>query len=196
MVICSLCSAALTQLRTGKNSHKKQLPVQQGEESVSGAAILWLSPESERIRETRARKAEHSSGSLFRSRGRGDGWNELVPTCHFSACREKSWCPGLWDADTLQEPRARSPPHPKCDSSAERDVGQGSSGFSSFDGHGTHFHMVQGLLFIFILFFFFLFCFNLLFSLGFACLSLPQPSHKIMCLSTDRIHPFLVKEAL
>lgn len=41
--------------------------------------------------------------------------------------------------------------------SAERDMGQGSAGFSSFDGHGTRFDMVRGLVFILFLFFFFLF---------------------------------------
>lgn len=85
------------------------------------------------------------------------------------------------------------PSRAKCDGSAERDAGLGSSGFSSFDGHGTCFDMVRGLAVIFLPFFFF--CFDLLLALcllAFSFFFFP----KIMCLSTDRIHSSLVKEAL
>lgn len=118
-------------------------------------AVPRLSPVS--LRGARAGKAEHSSS--IHHRGCGSGWNELVPICNFSACREKSWHPRLWHT----EPGA-FPPHMKCDSSTARDAGQGSAGFSSFDGHETQFDTGQGLVFIFFSFFF---PFSLLFFLSF-----------------------------
>lgn len=70
-------------------------------------------------------------------------------------------------AVSLQEPGVCSPPHGKCSGSAEWDVEQGSLGFSSFDGHGTHFDMVVGGLFFNFLPFFPPFSFNFILAMGF-----------------------------
>jgi len=114
-------------------------------------------------------EAEHSSGISLQSRRHGGGWNKLVSICHFLACWEKSWRAGLWHPEAgaapPREPGACSPPRTACDGSAEQDAGQGSSGFSSFDGHGALLTWYEGC------FLFshpppFFFCFNLLLALG------------------------------
>lgn len=155
----------LTQLRTCKKSHKKQLPVHPGEDSAGGLRCPGCPPPPSEGHGWA--KQSTLLAACFKSRGHSGGWNESVPIYCFLACGEKSWRPGLWHAETgAAPPQEKSPGRAALPTqSAERDTGQGSAGFSSFDGHGTRFDMVRGLVFILFLFFFF-FCFNLLLAMG------------------------------
>lgn len=129
--VCNQRSAAPTQLRTRKQRHNHPLPLHHGEKSAGPPAVP---PHAERDtgRESRAAYVKEEDTAVA-------GMNQ--------SCFVVSWCvgrgaaPRTWAHRDRSSPSGRAPPTQRA-TAAERDTGQGSSGFSSFDGHGARFDMV------------------------------------------------------